>query len=227
MTRRQRTLRTIERISFALGVLCLGAYGIGKGEAWLFAARQEAQLGSDSSASRTRSTDTPAAVPAASLRQVAAAEEAWGLIEVSRINVRAFVAEGVGSKTLRVAVGHIPDTAFPDEPGNVGLAGHRDSVFRPLAKLVVGDVVTLTTRTATFDYRIETIEVVAPTRVDVLAPSEESVLTLVTCYPFDLVGPAPLRMVARGRLSRVRYVELLRDAGEPEGRAARPLFSEP
>ncbi len=205
MTRRQRTLRTIERISFALGVLCLGAYWLGKGEAWLFALRQEAQLGSDST-SRTRPTDFPSVVPAASLRQIAVAEEAWGLIEVPRISVRAFVAEGVGSKTLRVAVGHIPDTAFPDEPGNVGLAGHRDSVFRPLAALVVGDVVTLTTRTATFDYRIETIEIVAPTRVDVLAPSKESVLTLVTCYPFNLVGPAPLRMVARGRLSRVLYI---------------------
>ncbi len=179
MTRRQRTLRTIERISFALGVLCLGAYWLGKGEAWLFALRQEAQLGSDSSTSRARSTDSPSAVPpAASLRQTAATEEAWGLIEVPRISVRAFVAEGVGSKTLRVAVGHIPDTAFPDEPGSVGLAGHRDSVFRPLAELVVGDVVTLITRAATFDYRIETIEVVAPTRVDVLAPSKESVLTL-------------------------------------------------
>lgn len=205
MTRRQRALRTIERVSFALGVLCLGAYSVGKGEAWLFALRQEARLGVSTTASRPSRlmTDSLPAVPPASLRHIAASEEAWGLIEVPRISVRAFLAEGVDKKTLRVAVGHVSHTAFPDEIGNVALAGHRDSVFRPLSQLVVGDIVTLSTPTAIFDYRIETIEVVEPTRVDVLDPSKERVLTLVTCYPFDVLGPAPLRLVARGRLSRV------------------------
>jgi sortase A len=202
VTRRQRALRTIERISFGLGVLCLGAYSLGKGEAWLFAVRQEAWLGVATTPSRPSRalTDEAGAAPRASLRETAAWEEAWGLIEVPRISVRAFVAEGVDKKTLRVAVGHVPHTAFPDEIGNVGLAGHRDTVFLPLAQLVVGDVVTLTTPAAIYDYRIETIEIVEPTRVDVLNPSTERLLTLVTCYPFDVLGPAPLRMVARGRL---------------------------
>ena len=200
----------MERLSFALGVLCLGAYSLGKGEAWLFAARQEARL----------AVDTGPAQKSASLRQIAASQESWGRIEVPRISVRAFLGEGVNRNTLRVAVGHIPDTAFPDEIGNVGLAGHRDSVFRPLSHLVVGDVVTLTTSTAIFDYRIQTIEIVAPTRVDVLAPSEEKVLTLVTCYPFNLVGPAPLRMVARGRLSRVRSLQ--KPTGGEEAGASGP-----
>lgn len=209
MTVGQRTLRTIERASFALGVLCLGAYSAGKGEAWLFAVRQEARLGAATTASRPSRLlpDATPAIPPPSLRQIAASEESWGLIEVPRISVRAFVAEGVDKKTLRVAVGHVSHTAFPDEIGNVALAGHRDSVFRPLSQLVVGDIVTLSTPTAVFDYRIESIEIVEPTRVDVLAPSKESVLTLVTCYPFDVLGPAPLRMVARGSLSRVVHIQ--------------------
>jgi len=155
-----------------------------------------------------------------SLREIAASEEAWGLIEVPRISVRAFVAEGVDKKTLRVAVGHVSHTAFPDEIGNVGLAGHRDTVFLPLARLVVGDVVTLTTPAAIFDYRIETIEIVEPTRVDVLDPSTERLLTLVTCYPFNVMGPAPLRMVARGRLSRVLHTSI--PAGSPGSRVSSP-----
>lgn len=223
MTRRQRTLRTIERVSFALGVLCLGAYAFGKGEAWLFAVRQEARLGVVTAVSRPSGlmTESKPAVSPPSLRQIAASEEAWGLIEVPRISVRAFVAEGVDKKTLRVAVGHVAHTAFPDENGNVALAGHRDSVFRPLSQLLVGDIVTLTTPTAIFDYQIDTIEVVEPTRVDVLDPTKESVLTLVTCYPFDVLGPAPLRMVARGRLSRVRPI--LQPTGRPaEGSSASP-----
>jgi sortase A len=159
-------------------------------------------------------------VPQPSLREIAATEEAWGLIEVPRISVRAFVAEGIDKKTLRVAVGHVSHTAFPDEIGNVGLAGHRDTVFLPLAQLVVGDVVTLTTPAAIFDYRIETIEIVEPTRVDVLAPSTERLLTLVTCYPFNVMGPAPLRMVARGRLSRVLHTSI--PAGGPQSKVSSP-----
>jgi sortase A len=214
----------MERVSFALGVVCLGAYSLDRGEAWFFTARQEERLVAASAAASARVPEDESVVAATPLRGIATAEESWGRIEVPRLALRAFLAEGVSKKALRVAVGHIPGTAFPDEVGNVGLAGHRDSVFRPLSGLVVGDIVTLVTPSARFDYRIETIQIVEPTRTDVLAPTEDKTLTLVTCYPFDVWGPAPLRMIARGRLART-------DAGDPtltpEGQRASDLGSRP
>lgn len=192
MTSRHRALRVIERVSFALGVLCLGVYFTAKAEALLFERRQAVQI------ERFQPPRFEAAPP---LRGIAVAQESWGRIEVPRLDLRAFLSEGVDAKTLRVAVGHIPSTAFPDEPGNVALAAHRDSLFRPLRDLVVGDLITLHTPSGVFEYNVESIDVVSPSRVDLVAPSPGQVLTLVTCYPFDFLGPAPLRFVARARLT--------------------------
>ena len=111
----------------------------------------------------------------------------------------ALVAEGVDGPTLAVGVGHFPRTAFPGERGNVALAGHRDTVFRRLEDVLRGDVVRLTTPDGVFAYRVEWVEVVDPTRTEVVESVDEPVLTLVTCYPFTFVGRAPLRYVVRAR----------------------------
>jgi len=118
------------------------------------------------------------------------------------LGLDALVAEGVDAATLRVAVGHVPDTAFPDEVGNVALAGHRDTVFRPLRDLQPGDVVTVTTPLGAFRYEVDEIRIVAPHETEVIAPVPGRVLTLVTCYPFGYVGPAPQRYVVRARLAQ-------------------------
>ena len=117
------------------------------------------------------------------------------------MGLRALVAEGTDAATLRVAVGHLPRTSFPDELGNVALAGHRDTVFRPLRDLLPGDSVVLTTPAGTFSYRVESTLVVAPDRTDVVSPVPGRALTLVTCYPFHYVGAAPQRFVVRALLA--------------------------
>jgi sortase A len=109
------------------------------------------------------------------------------------------VAEGVGEETLGVAVGHFPESAFPGESGNVALAGHRDTVFQMLKDIRPQDVVRLTTPDGSFEYRVLWLAIVDPARTDVVASTAESLLTLVTCYPFDYVGSAPLRYVVRAR----------------------------
>jgi sortase A len=91
----------------------------------------------------------------------------------------------------------VPATALPGEIGNVVLAGHRDSFFRPLKAVREGDKVTLTTPEGTFDYDVTSTEVVGPERTDLVAPSIGPTLTLITCYPFNYVGPAPDRFVVR------------------------------
>ena len=109
------------------------------------------------------------------------------------------VAAGTEELTLRRGVGHIDGTALPGDSGNVGLAGHRDTVFRGLREMRLEDRIRLVTTGGSFEYAVESLQTVAPDRGDVLEPSTYPTLTLVTCYPFDFIGPAPLRYIVRAR----------------------------
>jgi sortase A len=120
-----------------------------------------------------------------------------GRLEVPRLGLLAIVQEGVGDEVLRFAAGHVPGTALPGEPGNVVIAAHRDTLFRPLEAVRPGDAVRLTTPDGAFEYAVTHVEVVAATRLDVLEPRAPREATLVTCYPFRYVGKAPLRFVVR------------------------------
>ena len=113
------------------------------------------------------------------------------------------MAEGVDDRTLGVAVGHFPGTAFPGEMGNVALAGHRDTVFRLLQEIWPEDVVRLTTPDGAFWYRVEWLEIVDPRRTLMSWPRPQSPCSLATCYPFEYLGSAPLRYVVRARPSIV------------------------
>jgi sortase A len=123
-----------------------------------------------------------------------------GRIEVPRLNLRAIIAEGTDARTLRRAVGHLAGTPLPGEAGNVVLAGHRDTFFRALKDIREDDVVRITTPRGRFEYVVEATAVVEPTRTDVLDATALPSVTLVTCYPFYLVGDAPDRFVVRARL---------------------------
>lgn len=122
-----------------------------------------------------------------------------GRIEIDRVHLSAIVAEGTADRTLRRAVGHVPSTPLPGDDGNVVLAGHRDSFFRPLRSVEEGDRIRLTTPEEEMEYEITSIEVVGAEDVDVMWPTKERTLTLITCYPFHYIGPAPDRYVVRAR----------------------------
>lgn len=122
---------------------------------------------------------------------------AVGRIEISTLGLAAMILEGVGQRTLRRAVGHIPGTALPGEQGNVAIAGHRDTFFRSLRDIRQDAEITLTTLHGSYRYRVESTRVVEPEAIEVLADSGDAVLTLVTCYPFDFIGPAPKRFIVR------------------------------
>jgi sortase A len=122
-------------------------------------------------------------------------------IEIPRLGISVVLVEGVRRKDLRVAVGHIPGTALPDEVGNLGVAGHRDTFFRDLQRIRADDLVFLRTSAGTTAYSVESIRVVKPHERNVLAASTQRVLTLVTCYPFHYVGSAPERFIVRARLA--------------------------
>jgi sortase A len=138
------------------------------------------------------------AAPTQGLRTVAEGD-VIGEMTIPRLGLKTIVVEGQSAKVLRRAIGHLPETALPGAPGNVALAGHRDGFFRPLRDIRLGDAIALETFDGEFVYRVESTEVVSPSDVQVLEPSRENSLTLVTCYPFYYVGAAPMRFIVRAK----------------------------
>ena len=120
-----------------------------------------------------------------------------GLIEIPRLGLSSVVLEGDDTAALLLGVGHLSDTPLPWHDGNTVLAAHRDTFFRPLAHIRKGDVITFSTADAWLEYVVKELKVVEPTAVEVLEPTSAATLTLITCFPFDYIGPAPQRFIVR------------------------------
>jgi len=131
----------------------------------------------------------PAAAPLAVLR-------------IPRLRIEVPVLPGTDDRTLDRAVGYIEDTALPGADGNSGIAGPRDELFRGLKDRAERDVGQLETARRKEVYRVERTWVVDPEDVSVLDPTPTRALTLVTCYPFYYIGPAPRRFIVRAVLAR-------------------------
>jgi sortase A len=138
--------------------------------------------------------------PAASTRARLAIGTVIGRLELPSLRVSTPVLEGSDDDTLRRGSGHIEDTPLPGESGNVGIAGHRDTVFRPLKRVKAGDDLDLRTADRVFHYKVSRTLIVNPTDVYVLDPTEKPTLTLVTCYPFEFIGHAPRRFIVQATL---------------------------
>ncbi len=126
-----------------------------------------------------------------------AAGDAVAKLEIPRLRLSTVVFEGADEGVLARGAGHLPGSALPGDRGNTVFAAHRDSFFAPLRGIRVGDVVRVETPGKTSDYIVESARVAEPDEVDVLRPTPEPALTLITCYPFRYIGPAPERFVVR------------------------------
>lgn len=131
-----------------------------------------------------RASSAPAPLPLAVLR-------------IPKIRLEVAVLPGTDDFTLNRAVGHIEHTALPGTDGNSGIAGHRDGFFRGLKDVVLNDAIELETLGRKEVYRVERTWTVNPQDVSVLDPTPTRSLTLVTCYPFYHIGPAPQRYIVR------------------------------
>lgn len=123
-----------------------------------------------------------------------------GRLEIPSLNLSATVLEGTTEWVLNRALGHIEGTAFPGRGGNIGIAGHRDRLFRGLKNISNGDQVVLITPQGTFRYEVRGIQIVKPNDTYVLSPTSWPTLTLVTCYPFRFAGHAPQRFIVKAEL---------------------------
>ena len=124
------------------------------------------------------------------------------VLRIPRLRLEVAVLPGTDDRTLDRGVGHIDDTALPGADGNSGIAGHRDGFFRGLKDIAAGDVIEIETGKVKEVYRVERTWIVDPEDVSVLDPTPTRALTLVTCYPFYYIGPAPRRFIVRAVLAR-------------------------
>ena len=198
----RRFVSWVRRALYACAVVLLGYCAFAVVDAWVFQSRESSDLDRLMRVQPVVSEGTtPQSKPSATPKRPDAVvtNGLIGRIEIPRLLLSAVVCEGIEGSTLRRAVGHIPGTALPGQPGNVALAGHRDTFFRSLKDLQVKDEVEFSTLKGNFKYEVESLMVVEPDDLVALAPSSENVLTLVTCYPFSYIGTAPKRFVARAR----------------------------
>jgi sortase A len=188
-TRVQTLLRWCQRLLYVTGILALGYVGFTLLDAGLYQAsarrtpESQIQLGKERSEIQPR----PAIKPG----------DLLGRLDIPRLGLSVAVLQGTRSRMLRLGTGHIEGTPLPGEAGNSGIAGHRDTFFRGLKDIRKNDEIQFQAATGLIRYEVDWAKVVAPDDLSVLAPSTESALTLVTCYPFYFVGPAPKRFVVR------------------------------
>ncbi len=123
-----------------------------------------------------------------------------GVLQIDKLGIRVPVFDGTDDLTLNRGVGRILGTAKVGEPGNLGIAGHRDGFFRGLKDISVGDQIDLMTTTGKATYLVDQIEIVFPTDLRVLQPRTSPSITLVTCFPFYFVGDAPQRFIVHAAL---------------------------
>jgi sortase A len=197
---------------FSIGILALGYVSFALLDARLYQAAQSRQFRQELNGLKTSAGDENRAHPSpfllplatrvtADIPGIAGREDSpLGRIEISAIGLTAMILEGTDARTLRRAVGHIRGTPLPGQLGNVAITGHRDTFFRPLRHIRKDDEITLTTLNGSYRYLVDSTQVVEPENLEVLADSDDAVLTLVTCYPFYFVGPAPRRFVVRANL---------------------------
>ena len=181
-------LRWSQRLLLAVAVVALAYCGFAMLDSWMFQRRELREFDRIVKAA-------PSVMPGASVPPIV--DALIGRIEVRRLGLSVMVVEGTTTSALRRAAGHISGTGMPGVPGNVGIAAHRDTFFRPLRNVREDDIVTLTTGRAEYRYRVVSTKVVEPDDVSVLNPAADESLTLVTCYPFFFVGSAPERFIVR------------------------------
>jgi sortase A len=223
MTRASTWARRVEILLWVLGVSLLGVAFGGVLFRWTYQAQQErafawrpaipAPTGDRGIAVATgvggapdgpsETVDRRALVPALPIetggastrRREGADPAALGRIEIPRLDLVAIVKEGSDPWTLARAVGLVPGSARPGELGNMVLAGHRDTFFRPLSRIKVNDRIRMIVPPFTYEYRVQSVRVVTPDETSVLESKGVEELTLVTCYPFHYIGPAPDRFI--------------------------------
>ncbi len=180
----------LQRLLFIIGIVCLGLYVTFSVQAWRHQHELERQFERELFKAKP---EAKSPLP----RKKMTEGELVGRLEIPRLNMSVMVMEGIADHTLRLGAGRIPGTALPWATGNIGIAAHRDTYFRGLEKIRKDDTIRFSTVDGLKSYRVTSTTIVKPDEVKVLQPTKDDTITLVTCYPFYYVGPAPKRFIVQ------------------------------
>ena len=178
-------LKLFERCLFAFGILAIGYCG------FMTLIAERSQISGRHELERSGFTS---AMPRTG--------DVVGQLEIPRLGLSTVVFEGSDDDVLNRGAGHLTGSAMPGDRGNTVLAGHRDTFFRPLRNVRVGDTVRMHAPNRDSVYVVESTTVVEPDDTYVLDATTRPALTLITCYPFRYIGPAPERFIVRAVLNQ-------------------------
>lgn len=119
----------------------------------------------------------------------------FATLKIDSVNLNHRIIHGDGDLELKKGIGHYAGSTLPGEGGNVVLSGHRDTVFKPLEGIKIGDEVEIETDYGVYKYKVANTRVTDPNDTTVTMPSDDEKLTMYTCYPFNYVGRAPNRFI--------------------------------
>jgi sortase A len=202
--------RRVRNLLIVIGILCLGYFAYTWANQAIYQVYENWALTQErAQAHPAESMPVPAPVPADG--------SVIGRVRIGRLHLSAIVRQGVDEGTLKEAVGHVPSTALPGQAGNFAIAAHRDTLFRALKDIKLGDSITFESPSSQFQYQVVATKIVKPTDVSVLRPdggglipelngpesngaAKPKLLTMITCYPFYYVGAAPERFIVEAKL---------------------------
>jgi len=114
-----------------------------------------------------------------------------GSLSIPVLNKELPIIQGTGENELKKGVGHFIQSVLPGEKDNCVLSGHRDTVFAKLGELKIGDKLIVQTSAGIFTYEVGETKIVDKDDRTVIVPTDSAVLTLTTCYPFNVFDLAP------------------------------------
>jgi sortase A len=124
-------------------------------------------------------------------------------LRIPRLGYDEIILDPATPRTLAFGPAHLLSGAAFGESGNLEIAGHRDSWFLPLKSITLGDTIELqwfdarTHQLRQKTYTVQSVDVVDPANMSLLAPTTTDTLTLITCYPFGSSPHSPQRFVVR------------------------------
>jgi LPXTG-site transpeptidase (sortase) family protein len=184
---RDKLRSSVENLLILLGAIGLVVAGLVYADAWLGSRRAVAEFKAQQL--EPIAPPTPETSPTN--------DAALALLSIARLELEVAIFSGTSKTTLNRGAGLVEGSSPPGTAGNIVISAHRDSYFRPLKDIRIGDVIELQLRDGIQRFKVDETFITDPLDVSVLEPTAQPTLTLITCYPFYYIGFAPDRFIVR------------------------------
>jgi sortase A len=123
-----------------------------------------------------------------------------GVLTIPKLKKELPIIEGTDEAELEKGVGHYSDTKLPGQKDRIFLAGHRDTVFKRMGEIEIGDILEVQLKSGLHQYEVFETFIVKETDLSVLkSTAPDEILTLSTCYPFEYLSSTNERYIINAR----------------------------